>query len=93
VAERRLPKLLSRIEGQWIIFGKKHRGKSLLEVALRDPEYLQWLHRERFEDMDDETFYALEDVMVEYKIPLFESRKDRVASNNAPRRFARSLSR
>jgi hypothetical protein len=41
----------------------KHQGDTLEDVAESDPGYLKWMHENAVKDLDNEAFYALEDVM------------------------------
>lgn len=55
--------MIDKKDGEWILIHGKHQGKTLTEVAEEDPNYLKWVHKKASDDLSDEAFYALEDVM------------------------------
>jgi hypothetical protein len=60
---------LIKREGEHYSFIRgKHQGETLDDVAASDPSYLQWMFENATEDLDDEAFHALEDVMEENSI-------------------------
>jgi hypothetical protein len=64
------------VEGQWtMVVGRDLIGKTLDEVANIRPGFLQWVYLEKFEDLDDQQYYALEDVMKAHKISLVKKRR------------------
>ena len=55
---------------EWRVRGSKHEGETLQQVAKDDPTYLRWMYKKASEDLSDEAFYALEDVMKKFRIEL-----------------------
>jgi hypothetical protein len=43
----------------------KHQGESLEKVAEADPGYLRWLYKNASEDLPQDVFHKLQDVMEE----------------------------
>ena len=52
----------------WAFKHGKYVGKTLKEVAESDPSYLQWMFAKASDDLSDEAFHALEDIMEENDI-------------------------
>lgn len=55
--------ILKKVDGEWVFSKGKHEGETLDEVANEDPGYLRWAHSKASDDLSDEAYYALEDVM------------------------------
>ena len=52
----------------WAFKHGKYMGKTLKEVAEEDPSYLQWMFSKASDDLSNEAFHALEDIMEEHDI-------------------------
>lgn len=63
-------------DGAWrVVRGRKHgpsgaypNGEDLDKVAQEDPGYLKWVFNEVGPTLPDDSFYALDDVVIKYKI-------------------------
>jgi hypothetical protein len=50
-------------DGDLVVMGRKHPGELLDDVAAADPDYVQWIYRNATEDLPQDVFHALQDVM------------------------------
>lgn len=51
----------NRTTQRFTLRGSKHSGKTLEEVGAEDIDYLKWIFQKGTADLDNESFYALED--------------------------------
>lgn len=66
------PLIVREGDGRLVVVGKKHAGKTLEEVADEDLAYLIFLRKKCFEGLDDDVFYALDDMLVKKGVNLKE---------------------
>jgi hypothetical protein len=59
----------------WVFQRGKHIGRTLEEAAKVDPSYLQWMFLNATEDLNNEAYYLLEDVMERNRIEFFPNAK------------------
>ena len=61
-------KLIEQVDGDWV-FGKgKFVDFKLSDVAKDNPSYLIWVHKDATNNLSNDAYYALEDVMEEFNI-------------------------
>ena len=60
--------IIKKVDGEWVFVHGKYQGKTLEEVAGNDPNYLKWVHSKASEDLPNDAYYTLEDVMEENDI-------------------------
>lgn len=62
--------ILKKAGSAYVFTGGKHPGETLDTVALKDPGYLRWARNKAGEHLEDGAFFALEETMRRFNIPL-----------------------
>lgn len=57
-------------DGQLIVVGKKHNGKTLSTVADEDIGYLKFIFRKATEELPDDVCFALHDALISKGVDL-----------------------
>lgn len=60
--------IIKKVEDQWVFAHGKYEGKSIEEVVEDDPNYIKWAYQKASDDLPDEAYYALEDLLEENDI-------------------------
>lgn len=64
--------ILSRVNGELVIAGRKYPGKKLLDIAKSDPSYVGWMYEKAALYLPSDIFYELEDVLKANSIKPFD---------------------